>query len=460
MRKPSSGIFNPEVLHPNQQKQSDMVSSLKANPITQRIDAMVHLWERFREQPEARVCRWVIAPDEKQMVDAFLETSYLEQNPLPDLFLPFYTPFTDSADYARGLMEELRANLENDQKALEEAGIQISWRPAQQKEEEEADAAWFLRNLNRLAEQYPLPEEGYLVAVLLPPVAEKPYGKWLLKAVRAGIPARLRLLVLDQASAETLAVFAAKSPLQVHSTTLDLDMPTAMRQLASVGNPADPGVKFRKAFLNLAQAASAKDLAAVQRLEVLPLAIAREQGWAPMEIAVHGLVASAYIGLNQLPEAVGRYDLGLQLAQKAYATGDKSALTLAVQALSCKGSVHLSQKAYEDAANAFAAAAPLAQEAGDFFQVMEAKRMHGYCLEKSGELAAAFEVEEEGLMAAAKVEESIRQNSTLPYLGQSLLELAYRLGYKDQYAEIEEKMTTLAGPDWPNKLPKAKAAAV
>jgi hypothetical protein len=237
-------------------------------------------------------------------------------------------------------------------------------------------------------------------------------------------------------------------------------MPNALRQLASAGNPADPGVKFRKAFLDLAQAASAKDLGAVQRLEALPLSIAREQGWAPMEIAVQGLVASAFIGLNKLAEAVGRYNLSVQLAQKAYAAGEKSGLTLAVQALSCKGSVYLSQKAYEDAGIAFAAAATLAQEAGDFFQVMEAKRMHSYCLEKIGELAAAFGVGQEGMAAAAQLEESIRQNSTLPYLGQFLLDLAYRLGYKQQYSPLEEKMTELAGPDWQNKLPQAKAATV
>lgn len=438
-----------------------MASSSKANPITQRIDAMVHLWERFREQPGARVCRWVITPDEKQMVDAFLESSYLEQNPLPDFFLPFYTPFTGPSTYAEGLLEELRQNLENDRSVLEEAGIQISWQPGQrEEEEEEVDGVYFFRNLLQVAQQYPLPEDGYLVAVLLPPVAEKQYGKWLLKAVRAGIPTRLRLLVLDQVGAETLSVFAAKCPQQVLSTTLDLDMPNAMRQLVSAGNPADPGVKFRKAFLDLAQAASAKDLGAVQRLEVLPLSIAREQGWAPMEIAVQGLVASAYIGLNKLPEAVGRYNLALQLAQKAYASGEKSCLILAVQALSSKGSVYLSQKAYEDAADAFASAAALAREAGDFFQVMEAKRMHGFCLEKSGDWVSAFEVEQEGLEAAANLEESIRNNSTLPYLGQSLLELAYRLGYKDQYAGIEEKMADLAGPDWQSKLPKSKAAVV
>lgn len=436
-----------------------MASSPAANPITQRIDTMINLWQKFRDQPEARVCRWVITPDEKQMMEAFLETTYQVQNPLPDLFFPFYTPFANLPGYSNALVAELHQNLESDREALEAAGIQISWQPEPTGEGEE-DEAYFLRNLSQFASQYPLPQAGVLVAVLMPAGMGKQYGKWLVKAVRAGIPNNLRLLVLDQAGAEVLGVFADKFPKKVISSCLDLDMPNAIRQLASAGNPADPGVKFRKAFLDLAQAASSKDLAAVQRLEIAPLSIAREQGWAPMEIAVHSLVASAYIGLNKLPEAVGHYDLALQLAKKAYSTGEKSALTLAIQCLSNKGSVLISGKSYSEAANAFGSAAALAQEAGDQFQVMEAKRMHGFCLEKSGDPASAFQVEKEGLAAAEQIDESLRKNSTLPYLGQSLLELAYRLGYKDAYAAIEKQMTTLAGPDWQDKLPKAKATAV
>jgi hypothetical protein len=91
---------------------------------------------------------------------------------------------------------------------------------------------------------------------------------------------------------------------------------------------------------------------------------------------------------------------------------------------------------------------------------MEAKRMQGHCLEKCREWQEAFRVEQQALEAAALLQEQVRVNSTLPYLGKSLLGLTYQLGYKDAYLQLEAKLNALAGMGWQSKLKTAKAKVV
>ena len=429
-----------------------------SNPITQRLDKMHQLWQRFRAVPETRVCRWLIQPDDKKMVEAFLETTYLESNDAVDFFLPFYTPFTKVEKYAEALITELNEAVAADAEGLSEEGIKLNWPPAPAKESLESPAAQFLYYLQQFALLVPAAE--MLVAVLLPTAINKQYGKWLYKFTKLDIPANIRFLVIDAQEEEVLATAAKKASAQIITLPLELDMPNALRQLAAGGNPADPGVKFRKAFLDLSQAAATKNLNEVQRLETAPLLICREQGWVPMEIAVHSLVAAAYIGVNRLPEALQRYEQAYGLAVQTAAAGEGVGLILAVQCRLNLGSVHIARKTYREAAVAYASAAEHAQDAGDNFQVMEAKRMQGFSLEKCSEWEAAFKIEKEALEAAALLDEPVRQNSSLPYLGQSLLELAYRVGYKEEYLQLEERLNTLAGPNWQNKLKTAKATAV
>jgi tetratricopeptide (TPR) repeat protein len=428
------------------------------NAITQRLHKIAQLWQDFRSVPEARVCRWLIQADEKKMVDAFLETTYLESNPVTDFFLPFYTAFTHPESYSMQLVKELGQAVAADKETLGAEGLPVSWAAEQPEEGQALKPAYFLRQLQLFAEQAPAAD--LLVAVLLPVAANPKFSKWINGIVKSGIPSNLRLLIVEQVGEELLATAAGKFPDQVLDAELRLDMPDAMRQLAAAGNPADPGVQFRKAFLELSQAAATRKLSEIKRLEISPLAIARQQGWAPLEIAVHSLVASAYIGLNRLPEALQRYEQGYNLSQKVPLAGQRLGLTLAVQCLFNKGSVLIARKAFPEAATTFAQAAAHALEVSDHFQIMEAKRMQGHCLEKCSKWEEAFRVEQEALVSAERLEQQVRLNSTLPYLGRALLDLAYQLGHKTRYLELADKLTALAGAGWQSKLQTVKAPAV
>jgi hypothetical protein len=406
----------------------------------------------------------MIQVNEKKMVEAFLQTTCLEENPaledepLPDLFIPFYAGCTRPDTYTGQLVAELNQAMAYDTEALADEGISLSG-PAEIPEAgQPLRPAYFLQHLQLLADQ--LPEADLLVAMLLPATAGRQFGKWLEQAADCPIPANIRLLVVDSIGEEVLAQAAMRFPDRIRTSQLNLNMPRAMRQAAAAGDPAEAGVKFRKALLALSQAAASGKLAEVKRLEAVPLLIARQQGWWSMEIAVHSVVASADIGLNQLPQAIPRYELAYGLAKKAHLAGNTEALSLAVQCLLNKATVLMVRKAFPEAAETYALAAAHAREAHDNFQVMEAKRLQGQCLEKCREWQQAFQVEQEALAAAALLEEQVRVNSTLPYLGKALLDLAYQLGYKEAYLQLEDKLNALAGTGWQSKLKTAKAKVV
>jgi tetratricopeptide (TPR) repeat protein len=434
-----------------------MKATQTSNAITERLNILSRLWADFRSLPLPRICRWLIGPDDKQMIKAFLETTYLEENPAKDLFIPFYAGCTRSDTYTGQLIAELRQALAADREALVEEGIILTG-PFEMPEAGQAlTPDDFLTHLQLVADQVPAAQ--LVVAVLMPGTAGRQLGKWLEQAAGCQIPANIRLLVVDNASEKVMAQAASRFPDQISTSQLALDVPGAMLQLASAGNPTDPGVLFRQAFLVLSQAAASGKLAEVKRMQAPALWMAREQGWVPMEIAVHSLVAAAYISLNRLPDAGRRYDQAYGLAKKAYLAGDPVALTLAVQCLFNKGSVLMARKAFPEAAQTYALAATHAREANDDFQVMEAKRMQGHCLEKCSEWEEAFRVEQEALATAELLEEQVRVNSTLPFLGKSLLDLAYQMGFKDEYLQLEDKLNALAGPGWQSKLKTAKATA-
>lgn len=429
-----------------------MRTSETSNAITQRLDKMNQLWEAFRSLPDARICRWLVREDEKRMMNVFIESSYLESNSLEDLFIPFYTDCFATELYSADLIAELDKQFMADKEAMESEGIYISWRPGLFQEGRQRQ--YFTDNLVSLSKEFPA--AGLLVAVLMPPAINRFFIEWLGEMPETRIPGNIRLLVMEIEGDQKLDELQEAWPALMKTENLELDMPAAMRQLAAAGDAADPGVKFRKAFLELSQAASSKNIAKVEKLEVIPLNMAREHSWVNMEIAVHSLVGSAYVGARQFDAALKKYNAAFELAKAAMGSGDKAATPLAIQSLFNKGSVHIARKKYEDAARAFDHAAQYSKTAGDNFQLMEARRMQGFCLEKNGDWKQAFEVEKEALTAAEQLDESLRHNSTLPYLAQSLLELSYRNGDKEDYILLEEKINALAGPGWQSKLPLKK----
>ncbi|MCB0522705.1 MAG: hypothetical protein H6577_13815 [Lewinellaceae bacterium] len=433
------------------------MSSEPPNPIQQRLYRLQQSWFQFTAYPDAKLCRWMLHEDEVRMLYGFVDTTIQEDSDVPDLIYTLQADFTDLQTYSESLVEELFHLMESDREAMAEEGLAVDWQPAppaQQPYNRRNEAIHFLGNFANFAQA--LEANTNIVAFLDPPDKSTGFEKWLFDAIEAGIPDNIKLMVYEVETSNFFERLASKYLQQVISLKPDLDMPSAIRQLAAAGNPSDPGVQFRRAFVDLSQAAAKKDIAAVRKLQSAPLAIAREQNWPHLEVAVHSVSASAFLGINDFPEALRCYDTALLVSKQAQAQGNEMGATLAVQSLFNKGSICIAKKDYTTAAGHYQEAALLAETAGDHFQAMEGRRMEGFCLLQSGNRNGAYEAGISGLGFAEQLDEQTRHHSTLPYLGQMLVDLAYKMGRKQDYYELGEKMNHLAGPGWEKQIEQRK----
>ena len=84
-----------------------MPESPTKNPIEQRIDYLAGLWNEFAKDPEPRLLRWLVDDDGVRMVELLIEMQNEEVGDIPDLFIRFDVPFTDSQSYPLELFKSL-----------------------------------------------------------------------------------------------------------------------------------------------------------------------------------------------------------------------------------------------------------------------------------------------------------------------------------------------------------------
>src|SRR6201991_264370 len=98
------------------------------NPITIRLDEMVNVWNKH-VRPHHSLIRWMLKPEDHRMYEGFCRFEASPHGKLDNLFVFFYTPFTDLNTYSHALMENwLREYDDPKQKALlEKAGLTTVW---------------------------------------------------------------------------------------------------------------------------------------------------------------------------------------------------------------------------------------------------------------------------------------------------------------------------------------------
>ncbi len=427
----------------------------RSNPITQRLDIVTSHWLEFAANPKARVCRWVAEPDEVDMLLAFVKVENANEAQTNDLFIRFRTPFGKAETYSRSLVAELGKEWEAHQNFLPKNGQPRPWSPSNHPSGTAAPQH-FLNNFETFSRQFPN-FEGLAVAVISPDENEAPdkLAAWLESALQKGIPQRLRLMLIDGSNSPAFEGIASAFPDEILSIRPNLDMPAAMRQIAATGDPKNPGVQFRKLFTELTQQAAKGNLEAMNRLGESAVSLAVREDWMYLQVATYIAMATGYIGKSQTNQALAVYDKAISAASAAWKTGDPLGAKLLAQALIGKGSILLGKKDYPAAAEIYKAAVAPASTPDDAMNLMEAWRMAGFCHLMNKELREAWDCNQHALEAGDLLDENLRPNSTLPYVGQALLRISEKLGLPEQEDEaIHRKMSASCGQDWLQKLSK------
>lgn len=423
------------------------------NAIERRVEVLTNRWLDFVERPDRPLLRWWGDADELRMASAFLAYQTSDARDIPDLFLRPETSFRSTRTFAAAVLEEIVTGYGEGREALREDDIPARWEPPPP--EEEGSAAHLLRSLLSLQSYHAdLVEHVVLVLDSPPSRWRTDWLRWFTEVLELGVPPAVRFLVLEHEAAMLLSDLE-KGP---HSESmvdepLDLDMPAAYRELAAAGDPENPGVVFRVAFVDLAQAIQGGDLATARESARRALAIAEPREWWGPSVSVHVALAGALGAAGEPEESLSRYGHAVRASEAAVDAGSPEGTGLLVRSRLAYAGALFGGERFEEAARWYRDTAGNEESDEDPLLRIEAWRMAGHAYASAGDPEQAWECGWQGLEASRDLEEDLCRGSTLPYLGAWLLDLCRRGGAQDRAKVVEARLESLLGPDWEPEPP-------
>lgn len=362
----------------------------ESNPIQQRMELLAEKWEKTIIQPGVNVIRIHAQDNENQMVNAFYTYLLGVDTKSKDIIILFESSFGNGNDYAVSLVKELEKLIDvwnhakKDDITIRTEDIQ--WRPDFSLKKANNPAYLFIENINRFATYLNLATGIYVVPALMLPFAEvSEINKWLDHAIKAGLHPKVKLSVNDTESSPVFEFIAKKYPDTVITLLPQLDMDSAMQQIAAMGNPNDPGVAYRQAFVKLTQAIGKRKEDEAEKyagkcIEIALKNIKVNPYWIGQIIVVYAALANDQIGYKNYKKAIAYATLGVEASQKSkeIIADEFIHRKFIAQAVMLRGSLYTVEKEWEKAIAEFETAAINYAQANDCILAIEAYRMAGY----------------------------------------------------------------------------------
>lgn len=434
----------------------------ESNPIQQRMEMLAERWEVVAKEPDVRMVRILAKENEKDMVDAFY--SYLlgvdtDNHDIPIIFNSIYH---EGHQYAEALLLELDDMIETwnctNKEAVEVAIQYLDWHPDMKLIDADNPAALFVQNINALAKHLSLQEGTYLVAVLRASFTEAgAVNHWLHQAIKAGIDEKVRLIVDDTTTHPFYQKLVDRNPVTVATLIPDLDMDNAMQQLAAMGNPADPGVQYRKAFMAMIQAIESrkeKDAGkhAETCIQIAEKALPTNPYWIGQVIAVNAALSNDQVGHKNFKKAIVYATHGVEAAEKSKELIPDASIhrKFIGQAVMLRASLYAAAKEWIKAAEDFALAASHYVYTNDTMLAMEAFRMLGVAHHKTGNRDEACKA----LVEAIDIGEQIPQHIIKFTTFAGVIELLFKINNFNYISneEIEEVAFSAFGENWAEEI--------
>jgi hypothetical protein len=279
------------------------------------------------------------------------------------------------------------------------------------------------------------------------------WQRWLEQMLSSGIPSSLRVMVADPIDTPSLDELAARCPSRVLTIEPRLDMPAAMSELARSEGPDGPAKSYRIQLVALASAAGVKNGDAAQQAADHALTIARAEGWPDQEVVVQMAMGSTRLATGEFELSKRAYRAAFKAAEAAEEAAHPAAAKLRVAAGMGLAGAMLAASDWPDAARTYEATAPLAVAAEDSVMTVEAWRMASYCHAQAGAAGAAWRCGDEALWVGEALDDTTRQASTLPWVGQTMLQLLETHDRKDAFASgVIRRLNGLLGEGWEERL--------
>lgn len=428
------------------------------NAITHRLAKLRAQYRAFVAKPDARILHWLLASDERRMVDALLATERdARTSELGDLFVELRAPFRSAERHGRALRRELeQAYAESASEPSAEAAVKLDWRPPA--EPHEGSGICALAEAARSLAEHHADLLAHLTLVLVPPSVADPCAlcAWL-DALAAALPASVRVVILDQAGAPLLRSREHAAVEVWHTVCAALDMEGAYMELCD-GRPDDrsPASELRRAFMRTLLATRRGDAEAAATMAVAGLQIAERERWWDLGASLLLAVGTAQATCGRHTVASGYFQQARLHTERAVATGSPAGRSLLLHAHLAGGRSALLDGRQDEAAREYEGAALRAEAEQDLATAHEALRMLSHVRASAGHVEGARHAALRALELGERLPESDRACSTLRYTGAALLELLARDDASGESAteraRLEARLDAALGEGWKARL--------
>lgn len=438
------------------------MSGKESNPIQQRMDLLVERWETAVAQPGINVVRIHAEDNEKDMVDTFYTYLLGVDTTNHDIPIIFESIYHNGEQYSRDLLKELEElltlwnNSNKDQLTIKTGAI--DWKPDYGLVKRDNPAFLFIENMNRLATYLDLEKGSYLVAALRVSFTEvKSFTYWLHFALEAGMNPKFKMVVDDSFSNPFFEKISDKYPDKIITLKPRLDMENAMQQVAAMGNPNDPAVQYRQAYVKLMQAIEKRkeidaEKYAAACIEIALKNLKKNAYWIGQIIAIYAALANDQIGYKNYKKATGYSELGVQAAQKSQELIPDEYVyrKFIAQAVMLRAALYTVQKEWEKAIVDFSMAAENYAYTNDLILAMEAYRMVALSNKKFSNTDAACKALTSALHISGQIPPDTLKFTTFP----GIIELLLGLNHSKYISQEDVKTAaqSVYGDDWMKEI--------
>jgi tetratricopeptide (TPR) repeat protein len=389
------------------------------NPVERRLSDLCGDWIAFRDDPAKRLLVWKVPDDAARLLQCFFE---VQKHETPytsgDLFIIFDAAFDNSIQYSRELKEALVGQYEASRQDLKEEGIAPDWQANQF-----SDSAYgFIQTLRSFGSTHHK-SIGHLVAVLTPLAVSSPvaFSAWIMRALDAGIPERLRIAVIDSTENPQLETLTDSGDPRILVHVSDIDLAATAQETFAQEPTVGPAGVFRNYLIGLVTLVEKGSLDQVKAKAADAQGFARKEGWFDQEVVIATLVAGALLKAGRFDEAVTTHQEARQAATQAAASGHPAGHQLVLQTWFGEAGAHMAAGRLAEAARCYDKAAGFAQQSPNLILAIEAFRMGAFCHARLGQREEALSRGDSALKTGARLKPTARAMTTLPIAAMDLL---------------------------------------
>jgi hypothetical protein len=430
------------------------------NPITVRLDEMVQVWKKS-VRPQHNLIRWMLKPEEHRMFEGFCRLEASPHGKLDNLFVFFYTPFSQAATYSHALLQNWLNEYDDVQnrQLLARAGLTGTWEVTLiRKAVDENDHAACDRLLPAMIQSYRnflgQPDTLFVFSVL-PKQMRSPeqFQQWLKQWMEQAKHPGIQLLVFDHVEGNFWGEVFENYSEEAVTLQHDLRMQDAIRQIATAGAATDPYAFFRKCMFEMGEAANKKNKTLLSEWGGKAIESGKKTGDKSLLATAYITYAGMLFNFKDHERINELLDTGIRLCRQEVAGGNESIKPLLLQYYTYKGADCQIHKERKEALEWFMKAGNEAVAFGYTTQAVSAYYKAFVFAAYKNWKEEKMQAGQQALQLTNRLTDEEIQSSEYPFMAYDYVQ---QQEDDDLAIIVTEKMVSVYGPDWQQTIEALK----